>query len=496
MVNKIKGELEGIQNSLQIMKMGLHWWDGVEGQIDDQLKEIQGALANPTIDPQVVEHFRKQRERLWQLTDRERADNIANAEKILPWVKGTAVVGIGVPAFYFAWEAGLGALITRSVATLVRKNPIQTIKQVAGFVSSRWQWVRAAWYRRWAPVPLGIGYGSIRNYFVARKQEQTRDTLKVEAPSPLLEKVKTRPPSWADGLKIVEQYPHDQKLMEYLLPGLYRQTVTPEAALVLTHVLLEIFSLSPFVDAKTKNIYGEIMEREFHHVLDNFGKWVMTLGLTQALESEEGVYEGETNEGKIVIRGYPIAKGVDDALKSLLAERIDEKKELSKMMDQHMNWLEGNLRAKTPELREGYLKIMRIRKDYVERATPLAWGATQAKISQMEQYIYKVNESFVLMGQDFQAKNPDIWQIFAREAAPARTWSNPTGGQFLGWFGGSLFVGGSGPAILFKSIPFGIAGGFISASYTAEELAKLRQPIILCLPSYGAMCERLPNELQ
>lgn len=483
MVNNIRSEIEGVGNSLRIMKEGLHGWDDVDDQIDEKLKEIETVLKQSAIDSNVLEEFRKDRERLWQLSAKERAANIENAEKALPWIKGTAAVGLAVPATFLAWKLGAGALLiqgARMLGSQVIRHPIQTVKQVSGFIGSQWKWVLAKWYRRWAPVPLGIGFGFARNYWVAREQEKKREALKTDIPNSVVKKVKQEPPSWDEGIQIAQNYPAHSKLMEHLLPALYNQVVTPEGALVLTHTLLETFSLNPSLDVAIKNSYGVILEREFERALQRFGKWILVLDLTEATSSEERVFEIGEGDQKIYVRGYYVKPGIKD----LIREMRKEKEELLKMMGVHETWVGQNSRTEI-------MDVIRHRRDTVDQTYVIHWGEMQSKLNKMKQYLDKTKESFKLMGQDFQGKNLDIWTLYALKASPMNVFSNPSEGQFLGWFGGSLFVKGMGWTVMLKTIPYGIAGGFISASYTAEELAKLRQPIRMCLPGFGALCEQI-----
>ncbi len=168
-----------------------------------------------------------------------------------------------------------------------------------------------------------------------------------------------------------------------------------------------------------------------------------------------------------------------------------EKRELLKGMAVHEAWLRRSLRVDDEESHKQRLKVFDSRKDYVEREYAIHWGKVQSKLNDMDVYLGKIKQSYEAMKEDFMGKNLDIWMLYLAQAAPGNVLRNPSSGQLLGWLGGSFFVQGSGPFAFIKAIPFGAAAGFVSASYTAEDLATSRQPISLCLPSYGSLCERL-----
>lgn len=447
---------------------------------------------------------REEKERLWQATCKERAEHIENLEMVLTGLKITSAVGLGTAVALGAWQLGLVAAIGRGGLALLSRaapvavagskfgrqalrHPFQTIRSLSEPLGRSGQWVKDKWYRRWAPVPLLMGAGLTRTYWVDRDLAKERKKLQVEPPSSLVETIKQTSPSWSEEIKIVQQYSHRQDLIQTVLPKMYAQVVTPEGALVLTHTLLETFSLSPVLDPAAKHAWDHFIEEQFERALHHYGQWVLTLNLTGAAASPERVYEIQTEDQTSYIRGYVVQPGIKD----LIEEMRKEKEALLELMALHEVWTDHRLREEVPEQHEAYMKVIRFRRKYVQKVYAIHWNEVQSRLNNLDQYLAKIQESFASMGIDFQMKNRDIWIHYAEHASLANLITNPSPGQFLGWWGGTLFVQGSGFVSFLKAIPFGLAAGFVTSSYTAEALARQDLPIEMCLPSYGALCEQL-----
>ncbi|MDP2600426.1 MAG: hypothetical protein Q8P84_06830 [Deltaproteobacteria bacterium] len=471
-----KSQLKEIETSIREMKDCLHFWDSLNNDIDAELVQID--TKNP-------EELIQARDRLRKLTQQEISDNTDNAEKGLWGLYGVAVIGLGagLAAFEASGAGPMAAFLlggsryigqgAKFAIRYVKETPkfLKTVGEITGKGFSR---IREKWYLRWAPVPLGIGYGVAKTVKTGWELEEKREAKATPVPETVLKSVQQDPVSLDTGMEWAQEYNHNSEMMEYLLPKLYNQVVTPEGALLLTHHLLESFSLSESLSMEKKVVYVSILEREFDRALNHFGQWVLTLGLTGAKESEEALFQS----GETVIRGYLVQPGIDD----LMDEMRKEKEALQKMMHSHQNqmWLAGHPDAAAAKINYPH------RLEMLDRGIPLTWGGTQRKLDDLPFYLDTVKQSFSGMVADFQIKNPALWQSFAEHAG---NWIGSKGGT-LGYFGSSLFLKG-GWSVMFKGIPFMIAGSLFEASYKAEEAASSRLPVQLCIPSYGTLCENL-----
>ncbi|MBI4125071.1 MAG: hypothetical protein HY609_02780 [Deltaproteobacteria bacterium] len=486
------------------MKRGLHAWDDLDNQINAQLEAVEQVLAKPQIDPEQVEQFRQEREKLWKLTAKERAENIENAEAGKKWAIRIALGALAAEGGLLALKLGAAAALLKGGTALLSRakpiaeagsafvrqamgHPVQTSRSLLQSAEKFGRWIQGRWYRRWAPVPLLMGAGLARTYWASKKLEQAMTERRVQPPKELAQKIKYNVPTWEEGIKILQEYSHQKEWVEELLPKMFARVVTPEGALVLSHILLETFSLSPVLDPAAKNEYGPVIEDQFKQAVRRYGRWVLTLNLTGATSSRERVYEIQEGNQTTYIRGYVVEPGIKD----LIEEMRGEKEALLALMDLHEAWVDYRLRSENPERHEAYLQVIRSRKGYVQKAYSLHWNEVQSKLNNLDQYLAKIQESFASMGIDFQMKNRDIWMHYVEHASLANLITNPSAGQFAGWWGGTLFVRGSGFFSFLKAIPFGLAAGFVTSSYTAEELAGHYSPVRMCLPSYGALCEQL-----
>ncbi|MBI4125069.1 MAG: hypothetical protein HY466_03950 [Deltaproteobacteria bacterium] len=148
-------ELRDIAASLRIMKIGLHWWDDVDNQIDGELKQVEAELQKPSVDSETVEGFRQDRERLWKLTAQERSENIENAETLLPGLKVTAVTGLAVPAVVLGAVYAAPALIKVGAAASVPALILPAASRSLGFLN------RFFWGNSWRTrLPWAAAYAS------------------------------------------------------------------------------------------------------------------------------------------------------------------------------------------------------------------------------------------------------------------------------------------------------------------------------------------------
>lgn len=452
--------LKEVETSLREMKNTLHFWDSLNKEIDAELAQINSKNLEDLI---------RSRDQLRKLTQQEIADNTDNAEKMLIPLVGTAVVG-GAAALYLGWQvAGLAILLEGGTPTVGATGAamLGVGKTTVGLLKEK---IAQHWYWRWAPVPLGMGYGVARTVQTEWKMEKKREAKTTFVPETILKSVQQNQISLDTGMEWVQEYNHDGGMMEHLLPKLYNQLVTPEGALLLTHHLLESFSLSESLSMEAKAVYLDILTREFDLALNHFGEWVLTLGLTVAKEGKEEVLKsGETR-----VRGYLMSSDTEN----LITEMFKEKESLLQMMDVHQKWLVEHAHAEQT--------LFERREAMLHRGIPFIWGETQRKLNDYPFYLGTVKESFSGMVNDFQMKNSSLWQSFGMHAG---NYMNSTGG-LVGYFSSTLFLKGEW-SLLIKGIPFMIAGSWIEASYKAEEAAQRRLPVQLCIPSHGTLCEKL-----
>lgn len=446
--------LAEIQTSLKEMREALHFWDSLSREVGRTEEAIEAIKNDPATGAETVEKFRLQREDLHRRVLQELNANIENEEDIaLPVLIGTAVVGIAVPAIFFS---------AKILAAGGAAAGFQAVKSAVGQAASKWGWVRAKWYRRWAPVPLGMGFGAGRTAWVAREQRIGREALKKSAPASL-----------PHDLKGIKEYPSDREFVKTAIPALYGQVKSPEGILVLTHILLETFSLSPSLGPEEKMEYGALMEEEWENSLTRFGKWILTLDMTGALASEESLFQINADQ---VIAGHLVRPGMGDFVDSLRRE----KRAVLEMAKLHEEWLQQQ------DVDSRFKRYALTRKEWIDRNFSLQWGNIQSKIRELPLTIGKTREALRLMGGDFRAKNQRIWDIFVGGAGDY--WGS-TGGM-IGFFSAPLFLEG-GFSLMIKAIPFMMAGSWVEASYDAGDAAALRQPIRLCLPGYGSLCEEI-----
>lgn len=346
------------------------------------------------------------------------------------------------------------------------RNALRRISDVQTFIRDRW-------YLRWAPVPLAMAYAAGHTALMASRQDSERQALRVPVPGEVYLKVQTGLFSPQEGIEIAQKYAYDQTLMLSLIPKQFESVFTPDGSLVLVHTLLETLSMHPAVDSKQKSLYFTAIEVAHKKVEDQFMQHTL-VEMADAVGNPELVFSA----GDKIIQGHIMNNGVRGIIQPMRAE----KEALQSIVATHVAWMEK--RGLPAEI----ISQIQARIPTVDERLPLEWGRIQAKISTTKTYIDSVRLSFATMRDDFVMKNLDVWELFESKAMPNDATNSP--GSMVGMLGASMILKPSW-TIVFRAIPFMMAGSLVHSANEVGDEAFRRLPIKFCLPGYGSLCDIL-----
>lgn len=358
----------------------------------------------------------------------------------------------------------------------------QFTKPVRNKVTDTRRFISSRWYLRLLPLYGGLMFGLGKTAYDDHQLSLERAALSVAVDDDIKSQIMTaKAVSWQQGLNVIHQYPYDQELVRFLIPKLYEQTASPEGALVLSHILIETFSLSPALDEKTKYEYIELITNEFLTSLTTFRSRVETLIALGAINQPLGVYEIDGNcdgQADVVLIGYPEENlmGVRGFLQGIQKEH----EQVGLALDQHEAWLGDKVNAQIKN-------VVSERKARFQTAQKLDWNDYQRKLISLDGYLMKSEQAYVLMLKDFDEKNIGIWKAYIDKSFDLDSMGSLSGMAAAGL----SLQGSSGIGFIVKSIPFMYSGANVEGSLTAKSIATTRQPITFCIPGFGSLCEDL-----
>jgi hypothetical protein len=306
--------------------------------------------------------------------------------------------------------------------------------------------------------------------------------------------------SWAESLALVQTFPHDERVVNSVVPRMFQNAKTPEAALVIAHALLDTFSLSPSVNDEQKAHYAGLIAEGFKAANGNFADLAKKLeasGLLNQVEKTTAVDTNGDGQADILFHGYVFSAAQEAAAGRVGEDLSAERSALVDMERVHDQWAAGLISQAHSDQRAAVSQW----EGRVVRGYPDTWEKLQENLSLERRtmaetaggsYAAQVETAYVQMAQDFAAKNPDFWSVYFDQYSLA----SPDVLGVVGLLVSPYFYASEG-MISFLAVGswFGLGGSSLDAPGDASAQYLDRQAVTLVLPDYGVKGDDAANSV-
>lgn len=302
--------------------------------------------------------------------------------------------------------------------------------------------------------------------------------------------------SWAESLELVQKFPHDERIINTVVPKMFQNAQTPEAALVIAHALLDTVSLSPSVNDEQKARYVKLITDGFGVANGNFSELAKKLeasGLLQQTEKKSAVDTNGDGVADIIFHGYVFTATQEAEAGAVTKNLFAERSALIEMERVHDAWAADLIQQTHADQRAAVSQW----EGRVVRGYPDTWEKLHEHLSLEQQtmavdpasgaalggsYAAQVETAYMQMTRDFTAKNPDFWSVYFDQYSLA----SPDVLGVVGMLVSPYFYASQG-VISFIAVGswFGLGGSSLDAPGDASAQYLDRQAVALVLPDYG-----------
>lgn len=440
----------------------------------------------------------------------ERGDVIGKAYPQTPEKKESRLEKISGAFAHFA-STTLDAIRTKSIwiRNTLATIPSETVKQPTYPVRLSWRLWKGFWKEsadffsghrligRTLPL-LVIGSSFVRGCADYSTLEIDRYAHMIDTPADTSDEVKKQSLDWRKSLSLIRQYPNDAELVKRLIDGMLSEVKTPEGALYLALVLQETFLLSPTLDVDTKAGYQEWTRSAFEAATK------IEFGLTVTALHHKGVLDSFDSDGDGITDTQPTDEQ-KKVIKSFLKDLEEEKTALIVLNKEHTDWVEEQLTRRmrfddpenpgivvleNPEASQiqSTIEALHSREKRLNRL-PTDWETVRYKLAldATGQYQSAVDQSFVLMSNDFSQHNRAYWGEWFSSTTDMDSGLLGVGSSLAGLF--YFLPAHSLAGFIFTPMVYGAAGASISAPAQAHDAYLERHLMLLVLPEMVAKGE-------
>lgn len=400
-------------------------------------------------------------------------------------------------AFVHFTSATLDAIRAKSIwiRNILVAIPSETAKQPSYPLRLSWRlwkgfWRESAgffsdhhWIGRSLPL-LVIGSSFVRGCVDYSTLEIDRYEHMIDTPEDVSERVTGRALDWRESLWLVRQYSNDAALVKRLVNSMFSEAKTPEGALYLSLVLQETFLLSPTLDVDAKAQYQQWIRSAFE------ASTKIEFGLTVTALHRKGVLDSFDSDGDGIMDTQPTDEQ-KKVIRSLLKDLAEEKTALIALNEDHTKWVEEQLitfeNAKAPEIQSA-IEALRAREKRLQRL-PTDWETVRYKLAldAAGQYQSAVDQSFMLMSDDFTQHNRAYWDVWFSSTTDMDSGLLGVGSSIAGMF--YFLPARTLAGFIFTPMVYGAAGASISAPAQAHDAYLERHAMLLVLPEMVAKGE-------
>jgi hypothetical protein len=340
----------------------------------------------------------------------------------------------------------------------------------------------------WSLPALSIGVSLVRATYNDMSLEAERDALIIPTPQEELAKVLVsrhimgtetedtdQTLTWNEDLNLLQAYPNDKNLVQFIVPKMFENVFTPEASLILSHTLLETFALSPSLGSFAKEDYETIVRAEFTKANQRFGTdFVIPMMEKGWIDIPENKYSIDTNgDGAVdvTIHGELRTAEQEEAFIQIEDHLKKEKSALLTLTSLHNVWVIGKLAGKHPELLDTISK----RTNWLAAYYQTDWKYLELKLKDEKAglYSYHINDGYEKISTSYKERTKDYWEIYFGQIFSSQ--SSVLG--IAGFMAHTYFVESNVFTFIPAGLYFGAGAGSFTSPSTAYEEARDQKPI-------------------
>lgn len=299
--------------------------------------------------------------------------------------------------------------------------------------------------------------------------------------------------TWVEDIKLIEMYPHDDDLVNLLIPKIFENAMMPETALLLAHTILEIFSTSPYLSHE-QHVYREKLVREqFYAVLSRYEESLIREMLDRGYaDIPVGDYPCDANGDGVMdalCHGEPRAPQLTLFFERMRLRMEMEKQAAMAVSAAHAGYWQSLPANVAPEVRPALAG----RQAKWESSITTDWDSKKSDIRRYQAglYVADMTESYELLATSYRDATKSYWDLYYDNVGIG----DKSGTGLVMMAGGfTFFVAPAWYAVLPVALYYGSGGDTIMAPGKAHELYTTRDALPIQVPAHGVSTENLQTK--